>query len=98
MKIIEPPKPWPKGAKLAVYGAQQPEYLPLPALRMGDAFGTVRSCWSFGWRDRLRVLVSGRVYLDLMTFGDDIQPQLMHHGEVEVQEYVDGGRHNEEMS
>jgi hypothetical protein len=84
MKIIQPPKPWPKGANLIIYGSQQPEYLPLPALRMGDESGTVRSCWAFGLRDRLRVLFTGRVYLDLMTFGSPIQPQLLHHGEVEV--------------
>jgi hypothetical protein len=82
MHVIKPPLPWPEGVTLVTYGADQPEYTPLPALRFHDECITVRSCWKFSVRDRIKILFSGKVYLDLLTFGKPIQPQLLHHGEV----------------
>lgn len=61
----------------AAFGADQPEYLPLPACKVGDQEGTVISCWKLDWKERLKVLFRGRVYLGLMTFGSPIQPQWM---------------------
>lgn len=58
-----------------VYGAGQKEYLPLPAHR-GQISGMVTSCWKLTWRERWRVLVTGRLYLSQLTFGRPLQPQL----------------------
>lgn len=62
-----------------VLGEDQPEYLPLPAHRWlgGDPGGTITSCWSLSIRERIRVLFTGRIYLQLLTFKKPIQPQLM---------------------
>ncbi len=55
-----------------VYAKDQPEYLPLPARRMAD--GTVTTCWALSWRERLALMVSGRFYLDVLTFNHPLQP------------------------
>lgn len=77
MKIVEPPKPYPEGSELVVYGKDQPQYLPLPAIRHNDEMGCVTSCWYLSFKERLKLLFTGRVYLQLATFGHSIQPQLM---------------------
>ena len=56
------------------FAKDQPEYLPLPAHRSED--GEVTSCWSLSWRERLRLLWSGRFYITLMTFNGPLQPIL----------------------
>ena len=50
----------------ATFAKNQPPYLPLPAYRTDD--GQVISCWGLSFRERLRVLLKGRVYLKLLTF------------------------------
>ncbi len=59
-----------------VFAKDQPEYLPLPAHRSADG-NEITSCWSMSWRERTRVLVTGRVYLTLLTFGAPLQPQIV---------------------
>lgn len=55
-----------------VYAKDQPEYLPLPAYR--DEAQTI-SLWRLSWRERLTVLVRGRLWLRQMNFGRSLQPQ-----------------------
>lgn len=59
-----------------VFAKDQPEYMPLPARRSADG-SEVTSCWGMSWRERLRVLLTGRVYLTLLTFGAPLQPQIV---------------------
>lgn len=56
------------------FGADQPEYQPLPAFR--DEDGNVVSCWRLSWRERIRLLFTGRIYLVTLTFKAPIQPIL----------------------
>jgi len=49
-----------------VFAKDQPPYMPLPALRGPDR---VISCWKLSWRERLRVLFTGRVWHVQLTFG-----------------------------
>lgn len=58
-----------------VFGRDQPEYLPLPAHRNKE--GIVTSCWKLDWWERFRVLWTGKVWLQLMTFNQPPQPQKM---------------------
>lgn len=58
-----------------VYAENQPQYRPLPAHRTPD--GVVTCCWRLGWRDRLRVLWTGRLWHQISTFNDPLQPQLL---------------------
>jgi hypothetical protein len=64
-----------KGSNV-VFAENQPEYLPLPAYRSVN--GVVVSCWQMGWKERFKLLVSGRVWLRLLTFNNPIQPQRLY--------------------
>ena len=56
-----------------VYAKDQPEYLPLPAHQTED--GMVITCWALTWRERLRILLTGRIWLSVLTFNKLLQPQ-----------------------
>ena len=53
----------------------QPEYQPLPVHVTSD--GTLTSCWKLSWKERLKVLFTGKVYCAQLTFGRSLQPQLL---------------------
>ena len=55
-----------------VWAKNQPPYLPLPAYT--DTRETI-SCWRLTWRERLRVLWTGQLWLRQMNFGQALQPQ-----------------------
>lgn len=57
-----------------VFAEHQPEYQPLPAFISDD--GIVVSCWRLTFRERLRMLFTGRIYLLSMTFNRPLQPLL----------------------
>lgn len=58
-----------------VYAENQPEYNPLPAHRQPD--GTLTCCWRLTWRERVNVLLRGRVWHQILTFNHLLQPQLL---------------------
>ena len=58
----------------ATYAKDQPEYLPLPVYREAD--GLVISCWQLTWRERFKILWTGRMWLRQLTFNQPLQPQL----------------------
>lgn len=55
-----------------VFGANQKEYTPLPALRTPD--GTVYTCWKFTEEELEEIKRTGTVYVSLMTFNAPLQP------------------------
>ena len=58
-----------------VYAKNQPEYLPLPAfVDPNDKNGQVLSCWSLSFKERIRILFHGRIWLSLMMFGKPLTP------------------------
>ncbi len=57
------------------YAENQPEYLPLPAHKTSD--GKVTSCWGLSFFERLKVAVTGRIYLSVLTFNQPLQPLKM---------------------
>lgn len=58
-----------------VYAKNQPEYLPLPAHKTED--GMVTSCWRLSLKERIRMLITGRVYVMQLTFNRPLQPLLV---------------------
>lgn len=64
-------KPIPFPGSNAVFGANQPEYLPLPALAEP---GQVTACWGMSFRERLKLLFTGQVWQEVLTFGKPLQP------------------------
>lgn len=68
MKPIEFPE------QTCVYAKDQPEYLPLPARKTHD--GMVITCWSLTWRERFKILFTGRIWWSVLTFNRPLQPLL----------------------
>jgi len=56
-----------------IFAENQPPYIPLPAFADGQQ---VISCWQLTWRERIRMLLSGKLWLAQLTFGRPLQPQL----------------------
>jgi len=57
-----------------VYAENQNKYFSLPSHETEE--GEVISCWKFSWKERLRVLFSGKLWLHQLSFGSPLQPQL----------------------
>ena len=58
-----------------IYAKDQPEYRPLPALKMDD--GEVVTCWKLSIIERLIMLFTGRIWLNMLTFNMPPQPILV---------------------
>lgn len=71
---MKPSSPIIPGQQLpeTIYAKDQPQYLPLPVWR--DTDGAVLSRWHCTWRERLRILITGDVYLWQLTFNQPLQP------------------------
>ncbi|MFW5757811.1 MAG: hypothetical protein ACOCYO_03935 [Bacteroidota bacterium] len=60
------------------YAKDQPEYQPLPALKIpNDPQGEVISCWKMSIRERLRVLITGRIWVSLLSFNQPLTPSYL---------------------
>jgi hypothetical protein len=72
MNLVEFPE------QTVVYAKDQPEYIPLPAYRFkDDREGRIVCCWRLTWRERLRLLFTGRIWHSILTFNQSLQPQLL---------------------
>lgn len=61
-----------------VIAKDQPEYLPLPAYRYAnDPQGRIICLWRMNWKARLRFLFTGRIWHQILTFNQPLQPQLL---------------------
>ncbi len=58
-----------------VYAKDQPEYLPLPVYKADN--GKVISCWQMNFIERIKALITGKVYLKILTFNHPLQPLKM---------------------
>jgi len=58
----------------AVYAKDQDEFLPLPALVL-KAEGMTISCWKLSWYERLKILITGTLWLSQLNFGLPLQAQ-----------------------
>lgn len=57
-----------------VYAKDQPQYKPLPVHKTED--GVVVSCWSFTWRERIRLFLGGKLWVSVLTFNRGLNPML----------------------
>ena len=57
-----------------VFAKDQPEYLPLPAFRDDSPEGDVISCWQLSFRERFRILFTGKLWVSLRMFGKPLTP------------------------
>lgn len=59
-----------------VFAKDQPEYQSLPAFRNinPNGMGEVISCWKLSFRERLRLLFTGKLWVSLCMFGKPLTP------------------------
>lgn len=56
------------------YAENQPEYLPLPAHKVGNREGEVITCWHVSFIERLHILFFGKMWFRQLTFYNPLQP------------------------
>ena len=73
MKPIEFPE------QTVIIAKDQPQYVPLYAHRFVDQpdKGRIACCWKLGWKDRLKLLMTGKLWHQILTFNQPLQPQLL---------------------
>lgn len=57
-----------------IYAKDQPEYIPLPAFKANDDRGTVVFCMKLSFIERLRLLITGKLWCSLLTFNKALTP------------------------
>ena len=57
-----------------VYAENQPEYLPLPAHKNATERGEVISCWKLSFKERVRILFTGKLWVSLLSFNKPLTP------------------------
>lgn len=61
-----------------IIAKDQPQYRPLPAYRYKeDPQGRIVFCWKFSIKDRIILLLSGKLWHSVLTFNKPLQPQLI---------------------
>lgn len=70
-----------------VIAKDQPEYIPLPAHIATD--GVVTCCWQLTWKERIELMVSGRLWHQILTFHTPLQPQKLATGKPELCESLE---------
>ena len=72
------------------YAKNQREYLPLPALKLDD--GEIIICWRPSIRERLKILFTGKIWLNVLTFNKPLQPLMMSADKTFQRNPEPGGR------
>ena len=57
------------------FAKDQPEYQSLPAFK--DKKGEVITCWNLSFRERIRILFKGVIWLSLLSFNKALTPSYM---------------------
>lgn len=55
------------------FAENQKEYLPLPAYK--DKEGNIISLWQLTIIERIRILITGKLWIHILTFNKPLQPQ-----------------------
>lgn len=80
MKIVEFPE------QSVVFAEHQKEYIPLPAHRFkDDTQGRIACCWHLTWKERLSLLFRGKIWHQILTFNQPLQPQLLSTDKPEME-------------
>lgn len=72
-----------------VFAKDQPEYQPLPALKIDSPTGEVISCWKLSFKERVKIIFTGRVWLSLMSFNKPLTPSFMAVNRKEIYSHTD---------
>jgi hypothetical protein len=61
----------------ATYVANQKGYQPLPALKLDTEQGEVISCWKLTIWERIKLLITGRIWMSLFSFNKPLTPSFL---------------------
>ena len=67
-----------------VYAKDQPEYLSLPAFKDSGPEGAVVSCWELTFKERIKILFTGKLWVSLWSFHKPLTPSLFTVNKAEV--------------
>lgn len=67
-----------------VYAKDQPEYQPLPVLKLEGSKGEVIACWKMSFWERVKVLFTGKVWVSLLSFNKPLTPSYITVNRKEV--------------
>ena len=57
-----------------VFAENQPQYIPLPAHKVGNSEGEVIFCMKMNFIEKVRVLFTGKIWVSLMMFNKPLTP------------------------
>ncbi len=57
-----------------VYAKDQKEYLPLPVYEDEIQGGRVFHCWQLSFKERIKILFTGKLWINVLNFGQKLQP------------------------
>jgi hypothetical protein len=57
-----------------VFAENQPEYQPLPALKINDKYGSVITCWKMSFKERIRAFITGKIWISEASFNKPLTP------------------------
>jgi hypothetical protein len=72
-----------------IFAKDQPQYQQLPALLLEGPEGHVISCWKLSFKERIQVLLFGRIWSSLMTFNKPLTPSYLTVNRKEVYSHTD---------
>ena len=72
-----------------IFAKDQAEYQPLPALRITSLKGEVISCWGLSFKERIKVLFTGKIWMSLMSFNKPLTPSYLSVNRKEVYSLLD---------
>lgn len=58
-----------------IFAESQKEYYNLPAYKAED--GMVLSCWKLSFIDKIKVILTSKIFLQVLTFNEPLQPLKM---------------------
>lgn len=56
------------------FAENQPEYQPLPAFIKDNPQGETVSCWQLSFKERIKILITGKLWVSLWTFNKPLTP------------------------
>ena len=57
-----------------VYAENQESYIPLPVYEDKEHGGRVIHCWKLSVKERIHVLFTGKLWINVLNFGQSLQP------------------------
>lgn len=70
-----------------IIAKDQPQYRPMPCYWDRNT-GEVTCCWQLTWRERIRLLFTGKLWHTILTFNQPMQPQLLEVSKPPLAIYV----------